>query len=342
MVPERSNKTKQNHMKCKIFKLLKVFVATTVIASIGIIGCSKSSNSTITTPPPTPSRYKESVFTEITTVSNITYGSNTTYAGNTKTLQMDIYYPSNDTATSRPLLILMPGGGFLANTDKSVLADESMAIAKFGYVVACINYRCFDGTGAMTVPILKQLIVEGIQDAKAAIRFFRKDAANGNTYKINTNKIFLGGHSAGGIDAAHTVYLDTITKADTSLQTLIIANGGLEGNSGNSGYSSSVTGLVCLAGALLEKTYITAGSKPMIGMYGTLDNYLTYNDGQSLLPNDSSIMVSGSNSMYNRAVSVGISNCVVDSIIGGDHFAPIQTNCTDCLSKIAGFMYKLL
>jgi len=325
-------------MKCKIFKLLKVFVATTIIASIGIIGCSKSSDSITTT----SSRYTKSVFTDITTVSNITYGSNTTYAGNTKALQMDIYYPSNDTATSRPLLILLPGGGFLANTDKSVLADESMAIAKFGYVVACINYRCFDGTGEMTNPILKQLIVEGMQDAKAAIHFFRKDAANGNTYKINTNKIFLGGHSAGAIDAAHTVYLDTITKADTTLQTLIIVNGGIEGNSGNSGYSSSVTGLVCLAGALLDKTYITASSKPMIGMYGTLDTLLTYNDGQLSSLNTSPIMVSGCNSMYNRAVSVGISNCVVDSITGGDHFAPIQTNCTACLSTIAEFMHKLL
>jgi poly(3-hydroxybutyrate) depolymerase len=314
-----------------------------ILMVVTLFGCNKSTDSSsTTTTTTTTTRYKEVSFTQITTTSDVTYGSNTTYSGATKTLKLDIFVPSNDTATNRPLLILVPGGGFSSSTDKSALTDEATAIAKYGYVVACINYRTFDGSGTISNNILKQIILQGMQDAKAAIRFFKKDALTDNVYKINPNKIFLGGHSAGAMVAAHTVYLDTISKADSTFKTIINSNGGLEGTSGNSGYSSTVVGNINLSGSLLDKNYITATSKPMLGMYGTSDALMPYNDGNFSLPSITSISVSGANSLYAQANSVGITKNVIYSITGGDHFATVQTSCTTCLSTIAGFMYALL
>lgn len=310
-----------------------------LVATCSLMACDKDDK---TTTPTTGSRYKDEIFTDITTISDVTYGSNTTYAGSTKTLNLDIYYPSNDTVTNRPLLILVPGGGFSAMTSKSSFADEAKAIAKYGYVVAAINYRTFDGSGTMSNNTLKQIILQGMQDAKAAIRFFRKDAATNDTYKINSNKIFLGGHSAGAMVAAHTVYLDDVNKADADFQTIINNNGGLEGNSGNSGYASTVSGNINLSGALIDKTYITATSNPMLGIYGTSDNIVLPDDGNFSLPSISAINMSGVNSLYTRANSVGISNNAIHAISGGDHFASAEATCTDCIQSIADFMYALL
>ena len=54
--------------------------------------------------------------------------------------------------------------------------------------------------------------MNGISDAKAAIRYFRKDAAtNGNIFGIDPNQIYIGGYSAGAILAVNLAYInDTV------------------------------------------------------------------------------------------------------------------------------------
>lgn len=312
--------------------------------AMSLVNCQKSTDTitpTTTTTTTTAVRYKEATFTATTTTSDVQYGSNVTVGGTTKVLKLDIYAPDGDTESKRPLLILVPGGGFASMTDKSSFTDEAKAMAKYGYVVATINYRTYDGTATISNKVLKQLILQGMQDAKAAIRFFRKDAATTNTYKINPDKIFLGGHSAGGMVAAHTVYLDDLTKADTEFQTVISANGGLEGNSGNSGYLSVVSGCINLSGALLDKNYLTATAKPMLGEYGTADNLVPYNDGTFSLPTITGISMSGTNALHTKATALGVSSTIY-AISGGDHFATANATCADCQQQMAAFMYKLL
>lgn len=321
-------------MKDLLLGNLVIFSFLIIVSS-----CKKQTDSNATN---SQTRYSQQVFTDIATVSDVAYGTNTTYSGVSKTLTLDVYSPNGDTAAARPLLILLPGGGFSSTTSKSSLADYAKAIAKYGYVVSVINYRTFDGTGTMTNQILKQIILQGIQDVKAAVRFFRKDAQSSNVYKINSNKVFIGGHSAGGIVGAHTVYLDDVNKADVEFKTVINNNGGLEGNSGNAGYSSTVSGNINLSGGLIDKNYIQALSKPMIGIYGTADNIVSPNDGTFSLPNVTSVSMSGVQSLYDRANSTGISKNIIRAISGGDHFSSAQSTCTDCLNNIAAFMYALL
>lgn len=306
-----------------------------------IISCNKDEN-------PDPNngkkRYKDSMFTNVTSINDITYGSNVSYAGVSTTLKLDLYYPDGDTETNRPLLILLPGGSFGAATDKQAyLVPEAEALAKYGYVVACMNYRIYDGNDfPISNDALKQVILHGMQDAKAAIRFFREDASNSNAYKINPNKIFLGGHSAGAIVALHTAYLDEVSKADPGFQDIIQANGGLEGNSGHSGYSSSISGVINLAGGLLDKTYLTSNGKPLKNIYGDNDQVITIDDGFfNTDPTIASIPISGGNSLNTRATSVSVTSSTY-VISGGDHLAPALSSCTGCLNAIAGFMYNLL
>jgi hypothetical protein len=136
--------------------------------------------------------------------------------------------------------------------------------------------------------------------------------------------------------------MNDINKADAEFQTVIAANGGLEGSSGNSGYSSIVTGNINLSGSLLDKNYITATSKPMLGIYGTTDNLMPFNDGTFSLQNILSINVSGVNSLYTKAKATGILKNSIYAISGGDHFSSAQVTCSDCLSAIANFMYNLI
>ena len=152
-------------------------------------------------------RYATDVYTTYSVTSNITYGSNKTLTGTTQALTLDFYEPTADTSVMRPLIIWAHGGSFISGskTDGDV-STLSQRFAKKGFACASINYRLgfspFDSTGV--IPAL----LRAVQDMKAAVRFFYKDKSTTNTYKIDTNNIFIGGSSAGAITALHVAYLD--------------------------------------------------------------------------------------------------------------------------------------
>ena len=114
---------------------------------------------------------------------------------------------------------------------------------------------------------LPQAIIEAVFDAKAAVRFFKKDAAQNNVYRVDTNNVFVGGYSAGAFTALHYAYLSEENEVASlgfeGLLDYIQAHGGMEGDSGNQGYSSSVKGVINIAGGLL-KTYLIDPSEPIL------------------------------------------------------------------------------
>jgi carboxylesterase type B len=99
-------------------------------------------------------RYATDVFANYTTTSDITYGQNNSYTGANTTLKLDIYQPSGDTETNRPLLIFVHGGSFIggSKTDGDMVA-MCQRFAKKGYVTASIDYRLgffpFDSANAV-------------------------------------------------------------------------------------------------------------------------------------------------------------------------------------------------
>ncbi|MES2704743.1 MAG: T9SS type A sorting domain-containing protein [Bacteroidota bacterium] len=201
-------------------------------------------------------------------------------------LKMDIYQPVGDALPARPLIILGHGGSFIEGTRSSDVTVDSLCVrfARRGYVTASIDYRLTTFANMVspdsTVPIDE--VAKAMSDGKAAIRYFMKDAATTNTYKIDTNNIFIGGNSAGAVLYMHVGYLGDISECPPHIATAMAANGGFEGNSGNAGYTTKTKAVIDLAGALNMASFINPSDKPSVNFQGTADNVVPYNCGKPL------------------------------------------------------------
>jgi hypothetical protein len=178
--------------------------------------------------------------------------------------------------------------------------------AKKGYVTASIDYRLgffpFDSANAV------KAVVRATQDLRAAIRYFYKDKQTTNTYKIDTTHIFIGGSSAGAITALHVGYLNNECEiADYLSASTITQLGGLEGSSGNPGYSSTVHGILNGCGALARYSWLEAGNIPVASVHGTNDGTVKYNRGV-VNPGVPLMYLDGSRMIHERACAVGVEN----------------------------------
>jgi dienelactone hydrolase len=197
--------------------------------------------------------------------------------------------------------------------------------ADMGYVVASIDYRVgmtnfpFPGPDSTDAT---EAVIRSVHDAKAAVRFFKKDYATmGNTYGIDTSNIFFMGVSAGGFMALQCAYLDDISEwpswADSTGQNGL--SGGVEGNSGNPGYSSRVRGVINVAGAIGDTAYIDAGDVPCMLFHGDADQTVPYGSALIYLVGVYPLLqVDGSFSIAARLTSLGIENCF-ETYEGQDH-----------------------
>ena len=239
-------------------------------------------------------RYEAEIFSGVSVESDIRYGQSVRDDGSVQHLMLDVYAPDGDTAVSRPIVIFIHGGGF-KNNDKVGKFSSLMCrgLAKRGYVASSINYRL--GSALATDEDYFRALYRAVQDAKAAVRFFRKHAAD---YRIDTSRIFVMGSSAGAKTAMHMAYLDQ-NEVPSFLDTAAL--GALEGTSGNPGYSSRVHGVVNCWGAMREYRWIQPGDVPVYNVYGTAD---------MLVPHDSSFsyhgMKYGGSIIFARAAALGI------------------------------------
>ncbi|MEL6634462.1 MAG: esterase, partial [Bacteroidota bacterium] len=62
----------------------------------------------------TGDRYRLEIFASTDSTLAIKYGENVTIGGNAQELFMDIYEPTGDTVTERPLIIFAFGGSFIS------------------------------------------------------------------------------------------------------------------------------------------------------------------------------------------------------------------------------------
>jgi predicted esterase len=232
---------------------------------------------------------------------------------------MDVYEPSGDIEEERALIIFAHGGSFVTG-DK---ADPAMVLigsdfAKMGYVTASINYRLGLNTNPFVVfpdsADAFAAIVRGTHDLRAAIRWFRKDAIEGdNQYGIDTTQILIAGFSAGGFMVLHHAYLDTEAEWPGFEPDVLGVGGGVEGLSGNAGYSTAFVGGLSLAGALGDTTWIQAGDEPMMSTHGTEDDVVPY--GTDTISFNLGFVVidiavvHGSSSVHDRLDNVGVPNC---------------------------------
>lgn len=255
-------------------------------------------------------RYEAEIFNS---VSKITVNYSDEYNDNEHT--MDIYTPDGDTETNRPVILYMHGGSFYGG-DKAMTdcVDFCESMAKRGYVTASLNYRLANIISFITSNETQyETVLKAVADVKSAIRYFRKDFANGDSYSIDPTTIFVGGYSAGAVTAIHLAYIDLISDLPTSpinVQSIVTDVGGqygLEGDAGNYGYPSDISGVISFAGGINDVNWIDANDEPLVSIQGTEDLTVNYNCGPGM--NTPSILtLCGAGEMHPKADEVSLIN----------------------------------
>lgn len=221
--------------------------------------------------------YNRTYFTDFDTTENVLFGSGPAVGnGQTQLLKMCVFEPVGDQLTKRPLIIFTFGGSFVTGQRSQVYA-MCEEFVKMGYVVAATDYRV--GFFFPSEVTTTQAVVRGMHDMKAAIRYFYKDAQTDNIYKIDTNYIIVGGVSAGAISAIHTAYLSENSEIPEYMYGDTAGMGGVEGHSGNPGYSTKVIGVINFSGTIGDTAWINAGDPAIVSLHDVGDQTVPFGTG---------------------------------------------------------------
>lgn len=192
-------------------------------------------------------------------------------------LCFDLYDPQSDAETLRPLVITLFGGGFvLGSRDYDDMVEFCEHFAQNGCVAASIDYRLMRGRKFSS----KELIRTGYmaaQDVSAAVRFFK---AHWEEYRIDTNRIYLLGQSAGAVAILHALYMDenerpAVTFEDPALSPLH-STGAEEARS----HTFDVAGVIALWGCIFDPEMIDADEiTPVCFIHGGKDKILPVDSG---------------------------------------------------------------
>lgn len=169
--------------------------------------------------------------------TDIEYGQATNYAGQMDTLLMDIYKPVGDNNCSRPCLVLVHGGSWIAGSKEDVyIVNIAKNFAEKGWVVAAINYRlgthktssynmyafCNDDISAPCGYIADSAEVfranyRAQQDAKGAIRFMKNRQLIDS---IDVQNVFIAGESAGAFISYAATFMNKPFEKYTFCNTI--------------------------------------------------------------------------------------------------------------------------
>lgn len=176
-------------------------------------------------------RYVDEIFTDVESMTDITYGANVTIitvadtsimAPSIDTLMLDVHTPAGDTETSRPLVVLFHTGNFLPqlvngqiNGDKQdpYVVHLAQKLVRRGYVVACPNYRLGWNPIAIEQDERTETLINaayrGVQDAKTVARFFRRSIEEqNNPFGIDGDKFVAWGVGTGAYISLAATSLD--------------------------------------------------------------------------------------------------------------------------------------
>lgn len=249
-------------------------------------------------------RYANPIFAGTTRKDNIQFGQNRNPLFNNRVdkLLMNVFQPKGDPCSRRPLVLFMHGGWMQAG-DHNGENESAEQFAKRGFVSASIGYRL--GIGGTFTP--KNFATPGFmatQDARAAIRYFRKHASE---YGIDTNFIYLGGCSAGAFASLLTAYLDKKGEIPASVDSGAL-EGGIEGKSGTPGFSSRFNGVLALSGGLLDTSWMDRGDVSLVAVQCSADPLVPSGGAQLLNPNTQVPFIRsfGATAVKTRAENLGI------------------------------------
>ena len=180
-----------------------------------------------------------------------------------KYYSFDLYQAAGDTATAqRPLIIWIHGGGFKFGS-KSAKSIQMLckSFAQKGYLCAAINYRLSKKNTLTSVNALVNGCADAVHDAEKAIHFFK---TNQLTYRVDTNRIILGGNSAGAITALQAAYSSPADLAHLADST---------GNATHSTVNNSqhIAAVIGYWGALFNINWLKNAQVPIVCVHGSRD-----------------------------------------------------------------------
>jgi hypothetical protein len=280
----------------------KIFLFTAVSTALSISASAQN-------------RYLDEVFTTVNTTT-VPYAQNYYFLPDPSNptvnpIPIDIYQPVGDTETERPLVIYVHTGNFLPkyfnsgvtgnNKDKSVV-EFCNQFAKRGFVAAAPNYRTgwnpLEQDQLLRITGLLNAVYRANIDVQSAVRFFKKDRATDNLYKIDTNRIIIMGQGSGGYVAFANATLDkqseTALPKFQNLQGQSVVNPALVGDINGVGgavnvennieYSRRIHFAVNLGGALGDISWLEAGDVPMVSFQHVRDQFAPYDSGTVIVP----------------------------------------------------------
>jgi hypothetical protein len=287
-------------------------------------------------------RYKDVIFDNEKKTD--LFGNNLKFNGVSQDLYMDLYLPSVDTFSKRPVVILCFGGGFVQGSRTSgELVYFANYFSKLGYVVASIDYR-LDQASNMTDPILSsKAVVRAVHDGRAAIRYLKSKHTE---YQLDTNLFFIGGTSAGGVlslTLAYSQYNDFSPILKNSIDSM----GGFEGTSNALfNHSSDIRGVFHFAGGISDTSHIQSNEVPAYHNHSVLDPLVPFRKGLPMggtAPNP----LYGSYWMHKRLNNLGIYS-VIDSFENANHPAFVVGNTFDfpilttTINSLRNFLFRLV
>lgn len=257
------------NIKIKLINILKLQILIFLLFTIGF----------------NQNRYIDEVFENYNKIENVVYGnapdlpfwflveSNTVDID----LDMDIYYPENDSVVNRPVIVVAHGGAFYSGDNNlDDVTALSISAAKRGYVVANINYRL--GLNILDGSSGERAVYRAMQDGSAAIRYLREFH---DEYGIDPEKVFMWGTSAGAFISLQLAYTNDNDRPNSTYGGFGIPDlGCLDCEGNNYIQNSRPNAIVSCWGAMGNLEWIDENDfVPSIMFHGTADPVVPFGAG---------------------------------------------------------------
>lgn len=272
-------------------------------------------------------RYLNQVFDTVKFTGDIPFSTKVNDHGNREeTLKLRVFEPADDSERRRPLLLMTPGGGFVASDD-TWMNEFAEQIAKAGYVVALNSYRL---SADINTPVnYFTALAKAVEDQRDAIAYFIKDAKNANRFGIDPNKVFISGHSAGAITSMHTAYVDSDDPIQPLMHDIFQKRGLLPERE----KQPKLKGVINLSGLLSNLAIIDRNDTPLLSLHGDADSIVKITSDEHTF---------GSIPIHQYADIVGTEN-ELHVIKGALHIDTSASSlCEECIPLIKRFMFDQL
>jgi len=236
-------------------------------------------------------KYRDLVFSHAERQKNLYYGDSA--KPRQKAYFMDLYGSDKDTGNARPVIVLMHGGGFkFGSKNISRMKIWGRRFAKMGYLCVAINYRLSSKKPLSRFEDLAEGCLEASEDALRAVQWLK---SNWRILRIDTSRIVLGGHSAGGMIALQSVY-----SSNEEIKALL--SSGTGHRSGGKHNPGQIAAIINFWGAIYDTTWLANAKVPIVSVHGSKDRVVPINFKTTPM--------FGSAAIHRTADRLGISNAL--------------------------------